>query len=111
MHNIAATFLTIITVGIITHVVSTFSVLGHIILGSSAMGEAPVIPDESSMTPSQLSKILTAESHIHRLTDVKVNQQYMRNTEEQQELRTYLESLKVRHPGLSLSAALEDQLE
>jgi len=100
--------LTIIFLVLTMHVIATFSAMGRIIMGTSAMGSTPILPrgTEEELLPHELTNVLLSESRIASQLRTKVNLQYRNNTANNSDLDlstlTYESSLRRRHPGIKL---------
>lgn len=114
--------LTILTVLLITHVISTFSAMGRIIMGTGAMGHTPILPKgtEEQLLPHELTNVLLTETLISQRLQTKVNRKYRHNTvtkeeEEEQSMNdvewTYESSLQRRHPDIKLQDVHEIIME
>jgi hypothetical protein len=95
---------------LIAHVIATFSAMGRIIMGTSAMGHTPILPKgtEEKLLPHELTNVLLTETLIAQSLRTKVNRQYCLNydhndasTMTQPEL-TYESTLRRRHPDIKL---------
>lgn len=114
--------LTILTVLLIAHVIATFSAMGRIIIGTSAMGHTPILPKgtEEQLLPHELTNVLLTETLISQNLQTKVNRQYRDNfdkTSENQSMIpvqpewTYESSLRRRHPDIKLEDVHEIIME
>lgn len=63
---------------LVIHIASTFSSLGRIILGTSAMSHERILPkvDEEDLTPNQLNDVLVYETLLSRQADISIRHQY-----------------------------------
>ena len=97
--------LTVVTFLLLTHVIATFSAMGRVIMGTSAMGHTPILPKgtEEKLLPHELTNVLLTETLIARGLKTKVNLQYMNNQVAKDEDWTYESSLRRRHPDIKLA--------
>lgn len=94
----------------IMHVVTAFSLLGRMIVSSSAMGPTPILPkgEEERLSQTGVSDVIFAEAEIGRRLKVPITHQYLSNVEEGSET-SYRTSLKRRYPGIILKNSAEDR--
>jgi len=102
-YTIPSIVMTVATVLLITHVISTFSAMGKIIMLTGAMGSTPILPKgtEEKLLPHELTNVLLTETLIARGLKTKVNRKYRINFDDPQEW-TYEASLRRRHPDIEL---------
>jgi hypothetical protein len=113
--------LTILTVLLIGHVITTFSAMGRVIMGTSAMGHEPILPKgtEEKLLPYELTNVLLTETLISQDLQTKVNRQYRHNFDKSkhedqsttQPEASYEASLRCRHPDIQLETVHEIILE
>lgn len=76
--------LTLTGILIIVHIASTFSAVGRIIMGTSAMADDPILnrDEAEKLSPDELNDLLVHETHLGRKAAIKVQQQYRMNYHE-----------------------------
>mmetsp|Transcript_35096 Transcript_35096/g.73096 ORF Transcript_35096/g.73096 Transcript_35096/m.73096 type:complete len:182 (-) Transcript_35096:749-1294(-) len=62
----------------LSHIASTYSAMGQVIMATSAMSSEPILPtdEEEKLTPGELYHVLLHETMLAKKAEVPINKQY-----------------------------------